>query len=112
MANIKPLATMISELPPEPEGPFDFFISQRKINAQTLLAYLIASVAISFSLYQIFTGHFIQPRPHVHRSIHLAFALILCFLIFPLGRKSFRDKLHWLFVLDVMLIALVIGIEA
>jgi TRAP transporter 4TM/12TM fusion protein len=112
MAHIKPLSALKSELPPEPEGPFDFFMAQRKINAQTLLAYVIALVAISFSLYQVFTGHFIQPRPHVHRSIHLAFALILCFLIYPLGRKSFRDKLNWFFVLDALLIALVIGIEA
>ncbi len=102
---------MRSELPPEPEGPFDFFMSQRKINAQTLLAYFIALVAISFSLYQIFTGHFIQPRPHVHRSIHLAFALILCFLIFPLGRKSFKEKLNWFFWVDATLIALVLGFE-
>jgi len=43
--------------------------------------------------------------------MHLAFALILTFLIFPLGRKSFKDKLNWLFLVDVLLIALVIGIE-
>jgi TRAP transporter 4TM/12TM fusion protein len=111
MADLKTLATMKSELPPEPEGPFDFFMSQRKINAQTVLAYFTALVAISFSLYQVFTGHFIQPRPHVHRSIHMAFALILCFLLFPLRRKSFKDKLNWFLGVDVALIALVVAFE-
>lgn len=112
MAEIKPLAIMKSELPPEPEGPFDFLMSQKKISSRTLLAFFIALTAISFSLYQIFTGHFIQPRPHVHRSIHLSFALILIFFIFPLGRKSFKDKLNWFFWVDATLIALVIGFEA
>lgn len=103
---------MKAELPPKPEGPFDFFMSQKKIKGRALLAYFAALIAISFSLYQIFTGHFIQPRPHVHRSLHLAFALILSFLLFPLGRKDFKDKLNGWFLVDVALIALVIGIEA
>jgi len=112
MAKIKPLDIMKAELPPEPEGPFEFLMSQKEINSRTLLAFFIALTAISFSLYQIFTGHFIQPRPHVHRSIHLSFALILIFFIFPLGRKSFKDKLNWFFWVDATLIALVIGFEA
>ena len=112
MAKIKPLDIMKAELPPEPEGPFEFLMSQKEINSRTLLAFFIALTAISFSLYQIFTGHFIQPRPHVHRSIHLSFALILIFFIFPLGRKSFKDKLNWFFGVDATLIALVIGFEA
>jgi TRAP transporter 4TM/12TM fusion protein len=112
MAAFKPLSALKAELSPEPEGPFDFFVAQKKINARTLLAYFITLIAISFSFYQIFTGHFIQPRPHVHRSMHLAFALILSFLIFPLGRKSFKEKLNWFFGVDIALITLVIAIEA
>ena len=111
MATFEPLSTLKAELPPEPEGPFDFLMSQKKIKGRVLLAYFAALIAISFSLYQIFTGHFIQPRPHVHRSLHLAFALMLSFLLFPLGRKNFKDKLNGWFLVDVALIALVIGIE-
>jgi len=112
MAAIKPLSMMKAELPPEPEGPFDFLMSQKEISSRTLLAFFIALTAISFSLYQVFTGHFIQPRPHAHRSIHLSFALILSFLMFPLGRKSFKDKLNLYFLVDATLILLVVGFEA
>ena len=99
------------EMPEEPEGPFDVLMAQRKFTLQTLSFFILALIAITFSLYQIFTGYYIQPRPQAHRSIHLAFALILTFLVFPLGRKSWRDKLNALFLVDCLLIALVIGIE-
>jgi TRAP transporter 4TM/12TM fusion protein len=99
-------------LPKEPQGPFEFFMSQPKFSGLTLLAFFMAGVSITFSLYQIFTGHFTQPRPQAHRSMHLAFALILTFLAFPLGRKSWKDKVNWLSLVDFVLIALVIGIEA
>ncbi len=103
--------TIRMELPKEPPGPFEVLLSQKQLNMQTLVALFIAGVAITFALYQIYTGHFNQPRPQAHRSMHLAFALILTFLIFPLGRKSWKEKPDWLFLVDLMLIALVIWIE-
>lgn len=99
------------QLPKEPEGPFEFLMSQQKFSGLLLVAFFIAIVAITFSLYQIFTGYFTQPRPQAHRSMHLAFALILIFLLHPLGRKSWRDKLNWLSLIDFAIIAAVIGIE-
>ena len=110
MAEEKP-QTYKLELPVEPAGPFEIFMSQDKINSKALLAFFITLIAITFALYQIYTGHFNQPRPQAHRSIHLAFALILTFLIFPLGRKSWKDKINWFFLVDLLLIALVIWIE-
>lgn len=99
------------KLPEEPEGPFEIFLSQKRFNSRTLVAFIISLVAITFALYQIFAGYFTQPRPQAHRSMHLAFALILAFLVSPLGRKSWKDKHNWLFLVDLFLIVLVIGIE-
>ncbi|MBW2146159.1 MAG: TRAP transporter permease [Deltaproteobacteria bacterium] len=99
------------ELPEEPPGPFEFLMSQKEFNALTLAIFFVVLVSITFALYQIFTGHFTQPRPQAHRSMHLAFALILTFMIFPLGRKSCQEKMNWLFLVDLLLIVLVIAIE-
>ena len=54
-----------------------------------LMAIIISIIAISFSVFQFYTGGFGLLLALKQKSIHLAFALSLIFLIYPRSKKEF-----------------------
>ncbi len=56
-------------------------------------AWIVFVIAISMSMFQLFTGFYGELPGSKQLSIHLAFALVLCFLCFPLSKKSSRNKI-------------------
>jgi TRAP transporter 4TM/12TM fusion protein len=63
-------------------------------------------IAVVMSAYHIWTGLQGAPEAMIHRSIHLAFALTLIFLLHP-GRSADRERkdLHWDLALLVLSLA-------
>ncbi len=60
-------------------------------------------LAIAFSCFQLYTAFFGVLTSTLQRSIHLTFAIILCFLFYPFSKKSKRKSIHFLdFVLAVV----------
>jgi len=49
--------------------------------------------AIAMSLFQLYTGFFGELPGYQQLSVHLAFALVLCYVYFPLSKKSPRHRL-------------------
>ena len=49
--------------------------------------------AISMSLFQLYTGFYGELPGYKQLSVHLFFAMILCFVLFPRSKKSPRDRL-------------------
>lgn len=58
-------------------------------------ARIVTLMAVTFSLFQLYTAVFGQLPSQLQRSVHLAFALGLIFLLFPINKKVKRDKLPW-----------------
>ena len=59
------------------------------------LYWLIALIGFSWSLYQIYVSYF-PINSTIIRSIHLAFAMVLTFLIYPIAKKpKFIKKVCW-----------------
>jgi len=52
--------------------------------------WVVFAVAAGMSLFQLYTAGFGLLNPHVQRSIHLAFILVLAFLLFPFRRGRRR----------------------
>ena len=50
-------------------------------------------IALSMSVFQIYTGLFGELGGSKQLSIHLTFALLLCYLCYPGSKKSPRNKL-------------------
>jgi TRAP transporter 4TM/12TM fusion protein len=57
------------------------------------LAALVAAVAVVMSLFHLYTAYAIV-RPEHLRATHVAFVLLLVFLVFPIGRR-FRHRVMW-----------------
>lgn len=68
-------------------------------------AKVIALIAISFSLFQVFTAMFGSLDSHLQRAVHLSFGLVLVYLLYPTRRKWSRSKLHWFDIVLAMLAA-------
>ncbi|GGD18520.1 TRAP transporter permease [Pontibacillus salipaludis] len=65
---------------------------------------------LAFSLYQVYFTVIYQIPAQMHRSIHLGFALMLIFLLFPARKKNLeRGKLGWY---DYVLAILSVGMGA
>src|SRR5687767_1012220 len=57
------------------------------------LAAFVATVAVVMSLFHLYTAYAIV-RPEHLRATHVAFVLLLTFLVFPIG-KRFRHRVRW-----------------
>lgn len=55
---------------------------------------LVAFIAISFSLFHIYTGLFGVFDAHIQRAIHLSFAMALVFLLYPSRKRWSRESMH------------------
>jgi len=53
---------------------------------------VVAIIAISMSLYHLYTGFIGQPIPEIHRPMHLLFGLIVLFLVNPSTKSHNRIK--------------------
>ena len=69
----------------------------------TLTARIVAVVAISLSLYQLYTAGIAALTALVQRSIHLGAILVLTFLLKPPFARARKDMLHLWVVIDWIL---------
>jgi len=63
-------------------------------NIGGFLGKVIAAIAIAFSCFQVYTAIFGVFDAMIQRTIHLAFAFTLVFLLFPMNKKWPRDRIH------------------
>ncbi|MCL2852318.1 MAG: TRAP transporter permease [Defluviitaleaceae bacterium] len=63
-------------------------------NLPQKITFAIGAILVAYSTFQIYASIFtIQARQL--RPIHLAFALVLVFLLYPAGSKQRRDRIEW-----------------
>src|SRR5690349_13554651 len=57
------------------------------------LAALVTTIAVVMSVFHLYTAYVIV-RPEHLRAIHVAFVLVLAFLVFPVA-KRYRHRIMW-----------------
>ena len=84
------------------------FIEQEEGAANRLTgvaATVVTVVAIAMTLFHLYAAYSIVPTQPL-RYAHVAFALVLCFLLFPVAQR-FRNRIQWF---DVIAAAAIVGI--
>ncbi|MEI6876910.1 MAG: TRAP transporter permease, partial [Spirochaetota bacterium] len=83
------------------DGPIDTHDIMAKFDKESdyrilggFMAKVIAAIAIVFSLFQIYTALFGVLDAMIQRSIHVAFAFCLIFLLYPASKKWPRNRIH------------------
>ncbi len=80
----------------------------RRIEPEGVMGWIVAAIAVGFSLFHLYTSyHGVLPALR-HRSVHLTFVLVLLFLLFPTARGRLRSKLYFIDIL-LALISFVAG---
>ncbi len=62
-------------------------------NLSGIVAWVIFGILIAFSLFQLYTGAFGQLTAYLQRTIHLGFALVLIFFLYPARKTGSNEKL-------------------
>lgn len=71
--------------------------------------YIIAGIAIIFSLFQLGTAILIPLPTQILRAVHLGFVLVLAYLLYPAKKSMSRKKMHWSDLALSVLSAIVTG---
>lgn len=93
----------------EPMTEAEIDALMRKVDSESKTRYLspfwqkaMVVIAVAFTLFQLYTAVFGALSPQVQRSVHLSFAMLLGFILYPMKRGKFDSKLN---VVDYLLIA-------
>lgn len=89
----------------------EWVISEGRRGPHYFIGLIITILSIGLSFYHLFIAYSGAVEAHAFRSTHLAFVLVLAFLLRPLGRKSWRDPLNGWFIIDVACILMVVVIQ-
>ena len=75
------------------------------------LELFVCLFSLTLSIYHLFVAYAGSLEAHAFRSTHLAFVMVLCFLLRPLGRSDWRAPRNWWFALDMLFVGLVIAVQ-
>lgn len=64
------------------------------MNYTGIMAKVVSAIAITFSIFQLYTAIFGVLDAHLQRAVHLGFALALSYLLYPSRKSWSRTKLH------------------
>jgi len=96
---------------PREKSILGFLTREQSLSPGKFIGILIAGLGVFLALFHLTTSTFGQADARVHGATHLALILALTFLIFPLKRKSFKEKLNGYFIVDAFLFLASIGIS-
>jgi TRAP transporter 4TM/12TM fusion protein len=71
----------------------------------------ICLLSVTLSIYHLFVAYAGSLEAHAFRSTHLAFVMVLCFLMRPLGRAKWTDPKNAWFGLDLVCIFLTVAVQ-
>jgi len=93
------------------ESILEWLLRQEKGIFHFPLELAICLLSVTLSIYHLYVAYAGSLEAHAFRSTHLAFVLVLCFLMHPLGRKKWTDPKNAWFSLDLLLVGLTIAIQ-
>jgi TRAP transporter 4TM/12TM fusion protein len=93
------------------ESILEFLLVQKKGLRHYWLEVLVCVTSLSLSVYHLFVGYAGSMEAHAFRSTHLAFIMVLCFVLRPLGRKKWTDPKNTWFAMDMLFVLLTMAIQ-
>lgn len=93
------------------ESILEWLLRQEKSIFNYPVELIICLLSISLTIYHLFVAYAGSLEAHAFRSTHLAFIMVLCFLLKPLGRHSWSAPKNRWFTVDLLLVLLTIAIQ-
>jgi TRAP transporter 4TM/12TM fusion protein len=89
----------------------EWLLDQKKGPLAYPLELVICLLSISLSVYHLYVAYAGSLEAHAFRSTHLAFVMVLCFLLRPLGRSDWKAPKNAWFGVDLLFVFLTIAIQ-
>jgi len=93
------------------QSVLEWLLSQKKGLFRYPLELAVCFLSISLSIYHLFVAYAGSLEAHAFRSTHLAFVMILCFFLRPLGRKNWTDPKNAWFAVDLLCALLTLAVQ-
>jgi len=110
---------ILGQLPKDVElersvGALEAFIHRggRAFAFRQVLAFLIALFGLGLIAFHLLTSAFGAFEPFAYRTTHVTFVLILTFLLYPTGRKSWEARFNGFFFIDAAILAFLVYSQA
>ena len=94
------------------ESCVEFLIGQRRVSNAAVAAALIAVIGVTFSVFHLYAAYFGQAQSYLHRTMHVTLMIVICILLKPAGRKSWKEPINAWLGYDIACIAMTIGVQA
>lgn len=88
----------------------DAYLSRQALPVPTWLVTLIIAVSLGTAMYHVLGGLFGTAEAFRHRTVHITLFLVLAFLFYPLGRRTWHETLRWTSVIDLALIICAVAV--
>lgn len=93
-------------------SPLLAVLEAKRLTLRVILGGVMSVTTLALAFFAVFVGYFIPPETTMFLSSILTLALVLTFLAFPLGRRSWSDPPDWRLAVDLVLIAAAVAIRA
>ncbi|MDM8534576.1 TRAP transporter permease [Clostridiaceae bacterium HSG29] len=70
---------------------------------------IVSALAIVWSLFQLYTAGFGLQPPTIQRGVHVGFALVLIYILYPMRKDDETNRVHWYDYVMVVLSMVVVG---
>ncbi len=88
-----------------------FLIGERRVTNAAVAATLIAVIGVTFSVFHLYAAYFGQAQSYLHRTMHVTLMIVICILLRPAGRKSWKEPVNRWLAYDFLCIALTIAVQ-
>ena len=86
--------------------------TESKTRTAWIIAKSLAVIGVALSLFQLYTAGLVAMTAMRHRSVFLTCILVMTFLTKPLYKGARKDRFNAALVVDLILVAIAIGIGA
>ena len=93
------------------ESVLEWLLRQPKNVFSYPLELAVCLFSLSLTIFHLYVAYAGSLEAHAFRSTHLAFVMVLCFLLRPLGRKKWTDPKNAWFAVDVILVLTTMAIQ-
>ena len=89
----------------------EWMLAQKKGLLRYPLELSVCLLSLCLSIYHLYVAYAGSLEAHAFRSTHLAFVMVLCFLLRPLGRGSWKAPRNAWFGVDLLCVGLTIAVQ-
>lgn len=101
----------LPELRAESDSAFEVLLQPEPPRTRLVLGFVIVAGCLLFSLFHLFTASIGSTESYQTRTFVVSLTMVLGYLVYPTGRRSWREPINAWFAFDLAVIAFIIATQ-